>query len=365
MSGFDENPFGEPTVDNPFADPSVTQVTKQTTNAHKGLEDYNPFADQAPPRNTAPMRGAANPPYQPSSQPAIMQPTQEINPPPSYTKSAQQSQPQQLSAAEFQAELDRRQEELERKAAELARREEELRNAPYNVRRNNWPPLPENNILGLQPCFYQDINVEIPPEFQGVVRNLYYLWMFHSSLMILNVLGGLLLFLHTREFSTFGVGVIYAILFTPFSFICWYRPVYKAFRSDSSFNFMVFFFIFFFQFIITIFQALGMSGAGTCGLATALGTFDGTPSGTIIGIFLLLIAGGFCCAAFIDFLLLAKVHRIYRSTGASFAKAQQEFTSEIMRNQHVRDAAGNVVSAAVQNQFNNPQQPARSPSSRY
>lgn len=46
-----------------------------------------------------------------------------------------------------------------------------------SVRRNNWPPLPENNCCGLEPCFYQDINVEIPPEFQPVVRNLYYLWM--------------------------------------------------------------------------------------------------------------------------------------------------------------------------------------------
>jgi len=357
MSGFDDNPFGEPTVDNPFADPSVTQVTKQATNATQGLEDYNPFADQAPQRNAPPVRGAANPPYQPSSQPAIMQPTQEVAPP-SYTKTAQQTQPQQLSAAEFQ----RRQEELERKAAELARREEELRNAPYNVRRNNWPPLPENNCCGLQPCFYQDINVEIPVEFQPIVRNLYYLWMFHAALMVINVVGGLLLILHKGDFSTFGVGVIYTLIFTPFSFICWYRPIYKAFRSDSSFNFMVFFFIFFFQMIITIFQALGMPGSGTCGLATALQTFDGTPSGIVIGIFLLLVAAGFCCAAFIDFLLLAKVHRIYRSTGASFAKAQQEFTSEIMRNQHVRDAAGNIVSSAVSSQFSGQQ---RQPSSRY
>ncbi|XP_054286979.1 secretory carrier-associated membrane protein 1-like isoform X2 [Macrosteles quadrilineatus] len=356
MSGFDDNPFGEPTVDNPFADPSVTQVTKHATNATQGLEDYNPFADQAPQRNAAPVRGAANPPYQPSSQPAIMQPTQEVAPP-AYAKTAQQTQPQQLSAAEFQ----RRQEELERKAAELARREEELRNAPYNVRRNNWPPLPENNCCGLQPCFYQDINVEIPVEFQPIVRNLYYLWMFHAALMVINVIGGLLLILHNADFSTFGVGVIYTLIFTPFSFICWYRPIYKAFRSDSSFNFMVFFFIFFFQMVITIFQALGLPGAGTCGLATALKTFDGTPSGIVIGIFLLLVAAGFCCAAFIDFLLLAKVHRIYRSTGASFAKAQQEFTSEIMRNQHVRDAAGNIVSSAVQSQFNQPRQP----SSRY
>jgi len=359
MSGFDENPFGEPTIDNPFADPSVTQVTKQTSNTTQGLEDYNPFADQAPQRNAAPVRGAANPPYQPSSQPAIMQPTQEM-PPPSYAKTAQQTQPQQLSAAEFQ----RRQEELERKAAELARREEELRNAPYNVRRNNWPPLPENNLCGLQPCFYQDINVEIPPEFQTIVRNLYYLWIFHAALMVVNVLGGLLLILHKADFSTFGVGIMYTIMLTPFSFICWFRPSYKAFRSDSSFNFMVFFFMFFFQMIITIFQALGLPGSGTCGLATALSTFDGTPVGIAIGIFLLLVAGGFCSAAFIDFLLLAKVHRIYRSTGASFAKAQQEFTSEIMRNQHVRDAAGNIVGAAVQSQFNNPQQRNNS-SSRY
>lgn len=31
----------------------MTQVTKQSTNAAQGLEDYNPFADQAPQRNAA------------------------------------------------------------------------------------------------------------------------------------------------------------------------------------------------------------------------------------------------------------------------------------------------------------------------
>lgn len=43
---------------------------------------------------------------------------------------------------------------------------------------------------------------------------------------------------------------------------------------------------------------------------------------------------------------------MYRSTGASMAKAQQEFTSEFLRNQHVRNAASNVAAAAVQSQFN-------------
>lgn len=43
------------------------------------------------------------------------------------------------------------------------------------ARQNNWPPLPEKCCVG--PCFYQDITVDIPLEFQKVVRAGYYLWM--------------------------------------------------------------------------------------------------------------------------------------------------------------------------------------------
>lgn len=41
-------------------------------------------------------------------------------------------------------------------------------------RRNNFPPLPE--WFPIKPCFYQDIEVDIPVEFQRTIRYVYYVW---------------------------------------------------------------------------------------------------------------------------------------------------------------------------------------------
>ena len=42
-----------------------------------------------------------------------------------------------------------------------------------------------------------------------------------------------------------------------------------------------------------------------------------------------------------------QVHRIYRSTGASFAKAQQEFAQDVIGNRTIQQAAGNFVATAA------------------
>jgi len=329
MSAFDENPF---------ADPSVQAATANTGKT-ASLDNYDPFGKQQE-TTTSGGNSAGG-----GGGPAVMSPTQEV-PPPAYQPTAQQT----ATTADFQ----RRQEELERKAAELARREEELKNSPYNARVNNWPPLP--SFLPFQPCFYQDINVDIPVEFQEMVKRLYYLWLFHAVLMLGNLFAGTCLLFSGNDAngSTFGLSLVYCVFFIPLSYLCWFRPAYKAFRSDSSFNFMVFFFIFFCQFIYSCLMALGIYGTGGCGLILAIVTFqnkDATGGDYFVGFIVLIAAIGFIVAALADFFMLTKIHGLYRATGASIAKAQQEFTSNVLSNEGVRQAAAQAATAGVRNTF--------------
>ncbi|KAK3770512.1 hypothetical protein RRG08_004223 [Elysia crispata] len=331
MSDYDSNPFADPHASSPFADPSVRQAAGSGAGNRQGaLDDYNPFAEgnQTRPAN----QGSSVPPPKPATQPAIMTPSED---PPPYSQSAAQKVDT--------SELQRRQEELEKKAAELQRKEQEIKNAQYAGRReNNWPPLPGFCPVG--PCFYQDFNVDIPLEFQRIVKFTYYLWGFHVVVLILNVIGSLAYFIEDTEGgATFGLSILWLILFTPCSFICWYRPLYKAFRSDSSFNFFVFFFIFFFQFCVYVISSLGITDF-TVGIISGLKMVDNNVAVALIMIFIGIF---YIILSVLSIVILIKVHRIYRSTGASFQKAQAEFASGVMKNEAVRGAAADAAAGAA------------------
>jgi len=356
MSAFDENPF---------ADPSVQAATGGGPPV-QGLQEYDPFN-----RN----KGEGG------NQPAVMSPTsvESAGPAPGVlgqpAGGASAGQPPPYTPAGHQTattqDFQRRQEELERKAAELARREEELKSNPYNVRVNNWPPLP--SFMPCQPCFYQDINVDIPVEFQDVVKKLYYLWLLHALLLILNLFGGTCyLFGGLDDGSMFGLALVYGFLFVPLSFVCWFRPAYKAFRSDSSFNFMIFFFIFFCQFLFTCMMALGIPGSGGSGFIATIVTFkggrrNGEPQGGdyFVGFISLIIAIGFTVAAIADFFMLTKIHGYYRATGVTLAKAQEEFATNVFSNEQVRNAAAQAAAAGVRQTFQQQGQTQQQQAPRY
>ncbi|XP_059365222.1 secretory carrier-associated membrane protein 3-like [Carassius carassius] len=326
---------------NPFQDPSVTQHSSNT--GYATLDLYNPFDNNttAPPPPYEATSPAAPPAQTP---PSSTTPTEPKNYGSYGTKSA-------VNATT--ADLLRKQEELERKAKELERRERELNAHALGsgaTRQNNWPPLPSFCPMG--PCFYQDINVEISQSFQRTVTTMYYYWMFTACTLLFNLISCLAMFCADPINGVgFGLAILWFLLFTPCSFVCWYRPVYKAFRSDSSFNFFAFFFVFFAQLVLYVIMTIGIPGWGFSGWIVSLAALSKSKA---VGVIMMINAALFTAQAALGVMLLKRVHSMYRQTGASFEKAQAEFATGVLSNQAVRQAATNATVSAAQGAFTAP-----------
>ncbi|VDK79341.1 unnamed protein product [Litomosoides sigmodontis] len=313
MAGLNSNPFADP-----FADPSVQQAVGQGTTDPN--EDFNPFA-----------RNAQSIPSRPPTQPGA------------GATSARVSAPIMSND-----ELFRRQEELERKAQELRRREQELERqrqigaSTGNTRPHNWPPLP--SFIPIQPCFYQDIEVEIPVQFQRTVTLIYYVFLTYVLALAINVIASFFyVILGNGPVGIFVLAIIQVLLLSSCSFLFWFRPVYKAFRNDSSFNFMLFFFVLFFHLIFTLVQALGLSQYA-CGWINAINTFHQS----ILASLIMIISATAFTVAFAGMVFaLFRVHRFYHGAGFSLDKARKEFSDGVMADRNVQQAVSGAARAAA------------------
>ncbi|KAI1889534.1 hypothetical protein AGOR_G00163860 [Albula goreensis] len=198
---------------------------------------------------------------------------------------------------------------------------------------NNFPPLPA--FIPLRPCFYQDFE-EIPDQHRTMCKRMYHLWILNSVTLAVNLIGCLAWMFGGGGVTNFGMAIIWLILFTPCSYVCWFRPIYKAFKTDSSFNFMAFFFVFMAQVGISIIQAIGIPGWGVCGWLATISFF-----GTNIGAAVVMLIPTIMFTA-------VAVHNFYRGSGGSMSKAQEEWTTGAWKNPHVQQAAQQAAMGAAQ-----------------
>ncbi|KTG45035.1 hypothetical protein cypCar_00028793 [Cyprinus carpio] len=173
---------------------------------------------------------------------------------------------------------------------------------------NNFPPLPR--FIPLKPCFYQDFN-EIPDHQRTMCKRLYYLWILNSATLAVNLIGCLAWMCGGGGATNFGMAILWLILFTPCSYVCWFRPIYKAFNGW---------------------------------LATI--TFFSTNIGSAVVMLIPTIM--FTAVAVLSFIALTKVHNLYRGSGGSMSKAQEEWTTGAWKNPHVQQAAQQAAMGAAQ-----------------
>ncbi|CAH8866162.1 unnamed protein product [Trichobilharzia szidati] len=291
------------------------------------LDNYNPFDDPAPRYETLTPTSKDSALDDRSSSYAVdipppPLPQMELNPP--YTKAT--------AGNESILALERRQAELEARAAELDRREKEQQARMNSIQAtpnpHNWPPFPP--FCPCKPCVRQDFDNDIPYDCRWMAKTGYGIWLGYAALLILNMGGTLGYFIvgtGGAEGPLFGASILLTLVMPPLSFFGWHRPLYKALRSDSSINYMIFFIFFSAQTIVILIQCLGIDYLGSCGWINGIKTLNHHDG---VGVFMLLIATMFsvlagCCA-----FLLYKVHRYYRSSGASLQKAKLEMTNAAM-----------------------------------
>ncbi|CAL8081316.1 unnamed protein product [Calicophoron daubneyi] len=289
------------------------------------LDDYNPFSEPEPPKhygsNAAVLSGES------SETMDEKKPTVGFVSGGDLSKGGVTMEPMMNTDAILA--LERRQAELEARAAELDRREkeQEARMSAYQASAppHNWPPLPV--WCPCKPCVRQDFEADIPLDCRWMAKMGYALWLAYSVILMFNLAGTLSYFVVDNSSVAgplFGASILLLLIMPPLSFFSWHRPLYKALRSDSSVNYILFFVLFTVQCIIILIQCLGIDYLGSCGWINGLKICR--TSATVCS-YMLFVAALFTAAGAACGFLLLKVHRHYRTSGASLRKAKLEMTS--------------------------------------
>lgn len=343
----DENPFADPNQVNPFMDPSVMQVSSQSTTVGAGLDD--PFGAPAEPATVPVAPVISQPAPQPTVQPVS---TGYSAPAPtgyggggygSQTASFNSQPPKQYGNEEtmhkqklVEDEFRKREEDLERRERQLREEQKRLEDARvYGDRVPNFPPIPA--FFPCTPCVYHNIDFDIAPEHQLSVRRVFYHWQFTVFCYLFNfiVCLGMICALGTKAGSAFGLALLYAGLFIPLSFLTWYRMLYNAVRLDSSMRYMLFFFMYGLQIFVSGIAALGFNSGGFAGWITAFKTMEDNKALGVLGI---IVSLAWCANCLIAVYLIMQIHKTYRSTGQSMEKASGEFAASAGSNRNVAQA---------------------------
>ncbi|KAM0945686.1 hypothetical protein DsansV1_C10g0105361 [Dioscorea sansibarensis] len=97
----------------------------------------------------------------------------------------------------------------------------------------NWPPF--------CPIIHHDIAKEIPAPVQRLQYMAFASWLGLVLCLSFNVIAVTVCWIEGGGVKIFLLAVIYAILGCPLSYVLWYRPLYRAMRTDSALKFGWFF----------------------------------------------------------------------------------------------------------------------------
>ncbi|XP_068639709.1 secretory carrier-associated membrane protein 2-like [Aristolochia californica] len=307
MAGrYDSNPFDEDDV-NPFADPAVRGKASGQSN-YSGGAFYTTNPGSVP---SAPNSRLSPLPPEPA----------DFN----YDRGATIDIPLDSSK-----DLKKKEKELQAKEAELSKREQELKRreeaasrAGIVIEEKNWPPF--------FPIIYNDIAKDIPIHLQRMQYFAFATLLGLVACLLWNVIAVTAAWIKGEGVKIWFLAIIYFISGCPGAYVLWYRPLYRAMRTESALKFGWFFFFYLLHIGFCIFAAVAppiiFKGKSLTGILPAI---DVIGDHLLIGVFYFIGFGLFCLESLLSVWVIQQVYMYFRGSGKA-AEMKREAARGAMR----------------------------------
>ncbi|KAA8525704.1 hypothetical protein F0562_007559 [Nyssa sinensis] len=160
--------------------------------------------------------------------------------------------------------------DLKRRERDIKRREDAVASVGVPVDNKNWPPF--------FPIIHHDIANEIPVHAQRLQYLAFASWLGIVLCLVFNVIAVIICWIRGGGVKIFFLATIYALLGCPLSYVLWYRPLYRAMRTDSALNFSWFFLFYLLHIGFCIFAAIAppivFHGKSLTGILAAIDVFS-------------------------------------------------------------------------------------------
>ncbi|KAF5726404.1 secretory carrier-associated membrane protein 1 [Tripterygium wilfordii] len=219
-------------------------------------------------------------------------------------------------------ELQAKEAELKKREQELKRREDAISQAGIVIEEKNWPPF--------LPIIHHDIANEIPIHLQRLQYVAFTTLLGLCLCLLWNIVAVTTAWIKGEGPTIWFLAIIYFISGVPGAYVLWYRPLYRAMRTDSALKFGWFFLIYLVHIGFCILAAVAppiiFKGKSLAGILPAI---DLLSDNALVGIFYFIGFGLFCIESLLSIWVIQQVYMYFRGTGKA-AEIRREAASRTM-----------------------------------
>ncbi|KAH9604043.1 hypothetical protein KSS87_000729 [Heliosperma pusillum] len=191
------------------------------------------------------------------------------------------------------------------------------------IEEKNWPPF--------FPIIHHDIGNEIPIHLQKLCYTAFATLLGLTFCLTWNIVAVTTAWIKGGDATIWFLAIIYFISGVPCAYVLWYRPLYRAFRTESAMNFGWFFLFYAVHIGFVVFAAVAppvvFKGKSLAGILPAIDLISGH---VLVGIFYFVGFGLFCLESVLSIWVIQQVYVYFRGSGKA-TQMRQEAARGAMR----------------------------------